>query len=389
MAIPSRPLLFHGGLLLDPEHSEPERGSLLVAQGRIAARLRSDEEAPVAAERVDLAGACLSPGFLDVHYHGGFIFDASRIDDALESGASMSRHGVTGYLPTTVAWPSPELLKRVEALAQRLGDAADALPAGAVPLGLHLEGPWINAEAAGAQPSHGIRPCDLDEARQILDATSGLTKLVTLAPEIPGSHGLLELLQARGIPAALGHSTADLETANDAVRRGARHVTHLFNAMGAFHHRDPGLAGAALSNDLLTADLICDGAHVHPAVVRIAARALGDRLLLVTDRIEPPQDASSFGSGGLHDDGVALRLPGGELAGSRVTLDRALQNAIEFAELSLIEAVAACTLRPARLLGIESERGTLRPGARADLVALDATGRVLSTWIAGRSCSPN
>ena len=151
--------------------------------------------------------------------------------------------------------------------------------------------------------------------------------------------------------AALGHSRADAAEVEAAIARGARHVTHLFNAMGPLHHREPGLAGAALADERLTCDLICDGAHVHPTVVRAAARALGERLLLITDRIEPAAGggaAGSFGSGPLRDDGVALRLPDGRLAGSRVTLDLALRNAQRFAGLSLLEAVAACTLRPAR-----------------------------------------
>jgi N-acetylglucosamine-6-phosphate deacetylase len=157
--------------------------------------------------------------------------------------------------------------------------------------------------------------------------------------------------------------------------------------MGPLHHREPGLAGAALADARLTCDLICDGAHVHPTMVRAAARALGDRLVLITDRIEPTGrsgTALSFGSGPVSDDGVALRLPDGRLAGSCVTLEIALRNARRFAGLSLLEAVAACTLRPALRLGIECERGTLRPGARADFAVLDADGSLQSTWIGGQ-----
>ena len=166
------------------------------------------------------------------------------------------------------------------------------------------------------------------------------------------------------------------------MERGARHATHLFNAMGPLHHREPGLAGTALADERLTADLICDGVHVHPALVKTAAAALGERLLLISDRIDPPAGAD-FGSGRLHDDGTALRLPDGRLAGSRLTLDRAVQNANAFARLGALEAVAAATLGPARLLGMESQRGTLRPGARADLVVLDEALQVRATWLGG------
>jgi N-acetylglucosamine-6-phosphate deacetylase len=167
-------------------------------------------------------------------------------------------------------------------------------------------------------------------------------------------------------------------------------VTHLFNAMNPMHHRAPGVAGFALGDDRLSCDLICDGVHVHPAMVRAATRAKGEGLILITDKIEiPPHDeAASFGSGVVVDDGNALRLAGGGLAGSTLELDRAIRNAQEFGAMTRIEAIAASTLRPARLLGIESERGTLRVGARADFAILDDDDRVVETWIAGRRVHP-
>ena len=167
-------------------------------------------------------------------------------------------------------------------------------------------------------------------------------------------------------------------------------MTHLFNAMGSFHHRDPGLPGAALIDERLTCDLVCDGAHVAPAAVRLARRCLGRRLLLVTDRIDldgAPGRASgtaSFGSGLLRSDGVAVRLSDGRLAASQLTLDRAIANLREFAGAPLLEAIAACTIRPARLLGMERELGSLRRGARADLVVLGGDGEVHETWVSGR-----
>lgn len=379
-------LLLANALLLDPERAAPLPGGLLLEDGHIAARLVANEPAP-AAERLDLAGRGVAPGFVDLHYHGRFAFpgeaEHDAVHDALREAAGMVRHGVTAYLATTVAWPREPLRARVDALASALEESPVE---GARAIGLHLEGPWINAAAAGAQPAQGIRDVQLDEVEALLEAGRGLVRVVTLAPEVPGVAGLLERLTRGGVCAALGHSLASLEQVDDAVRRGARHVTHLWNAMGPLHHRTPGLVGAALADARLSADLICDGAHVHPAVVRATARALGQRLVLITDRVDPPELAqgASLGSGVLRDDGVALRLPGGRLAGSRVTLDRALRNARAFADLPLLEAVAACTLRPARVLGVEAERGTLRPGARADLTLLDAEGRVLETWIGGR-----
>jgi len=380
--------LIHNAVLLDPETAAPAAGALLIEGGRIRARLRAGDPVPEDALAHDVSGHRIAPGFLDVHYHGAFVFSIhDAYHDALERAASLVRHGTTGYLATTLAWSAEELPARVEALAAALDTP---MGAGARPLGLHLEGPWISAEAAGAQPSQGIHPPRSGEIEEVLDCAAGLVRMVTLAPEIPGVFELQAQLVQRDIVVALGHSRARTEQVEASIERGARHVTHLFNAMGPLHHRDPGLAGTALADPRLSADLVCDGAHLHPNVVRFAARALGDRLLLITDRVTPPDrgQGTSFGSGVLRDDGVALRTPEGRLAGSCLTLDRAIQNANTFADMTLLEAVRAATLGPARLLGIEAEHGTLRPGARADLAVLDDHGNVVETWLGGARVHP-
>jgi N-acetylglucosamine-6-phosphate deacetylase len=369
-------------LLLDPEAAEPAPGGLLVENGRIAARL-APGEAPEGAERVTLGGRALAPGFLDLHYHGALVLGApERAAEATrEAARELLACGVTGFLPTTLAWPEAELLARVGALAEAC--AQGFAPDGAAVLGLHLEGPWISAGAAGAQPPAGIRDFQPLEGERVLERAHGSVRMVTLAPELPGAAALLAALGERGIVAALGHSRADVAQVDAAVARGARHVTHLWNAMGPLHQRAPGLAGAALADDRLTCDLICDGVHVHPTAVRLAALAKRERLLLISDRVAPDA-GGGFGAGPLVDDGSALRLPDGTLAGSRLGLDGAVRNAEAFGALTRLEAVAAASLRPARLLGLERERGTLRTGARADLVVLDAEGRVSETWLAGR-----
>jgi len=373
-------------VLLDPEAAGPSPGGLLLRDGRIEARLAPGDRGPEAARPVDLEGRALAPGFLDLHFHGSLIFhDAAGFEASLvASSTQLARHGTTAFLATTVAWQPAALSSRVPALAELV--TRGGFP-GAAPIGIHLEGPWLAPSAAGAQPAGAIRGYDPAEGREVLARGRGAIRMLTLAPEVSGASQLLEDLSREGVLAALGHSRAGPSEIEAAIARGACHVTHLFNAMGPLHHREPGLAGAALADERLTCDLICDGVHVHPQVVRLAARALGERLLLITDRIEPepgPGAADSFGSGALRDDGVALRLADGRLAGSRVTLDLALRNAQRFAGLSLLEAVAACTLRPARRLGIERERGTLRPGARADFAVLEADGSVHSTWIGGK-----
>jgi N-acetylglucosamine-6-phosphate deacetylase len=382
-------LLLVGGELLDPEAREPRRADLLLDRGRIEARLGPDDAPPDDARRIDVSGLRIAPGLIDLHVHGRAVFQPiDSIEEAIRAeAASSARHGVTANLVTTVAW---RITRVKDFLSKYASIASWDEEEGSVPIGVHLEGPWIASAAAGAQPADGIRDYCEPEGTELFEAAQGVVKMVTLAPEIAGAADLLTELDRRGIVAALGHSLADAAAVQTAVDRGARHVTHLFNAMGPLHHREPGLAGAALADDHLTCDLICDGAHVHPRMVAVAARACGDRLTLISDRVVPPTAAepgealADFGAGKLRDDGEAWRLPDGRLAGSCLTLDRALRNLIGFAGVPLLDAVAACTLRPARVLGIEAERGSLRMGARADLALFDEALALRETWIGGR-----
>lgn len=374
--------LIHDVWLLDPEAERPSPESLLIEDGRVAARLPAGVAGPEGAQRIGWAGDALAPGFLDVHYHGALVFEAPSAAAASlrHAAAAGLRHGVTGFLATTVAWPASELMTRVMAWAE----ACDA--AGSGVLGLHLEGPWISPRAAGAQPASGIREHDPAESAELLARAEGRIRMVTLAPEASGAASLLEALAARGVVASLGHSHATREEASQACAGGARHVTHLFNAMGPVHQREPGLAGFALGHDELSCDLICDGVHVHPDMIRVAARAKGAALLLITDQLAPPEGQAapgSFGSGTVREAEGAWRLADGTLAGSTLTMDRALGVAEASGAMTRHEAVRAATLAPARLLGIEAERGTLRVGARADLVRLDPAGRVRECWVAG------
>src|SRR5262245_20794317 len=377
-------VLLRGAELLDPEANLPARESLLLEGRRIAARLRPEAPAPPGALEVDLSGLALAPGFLDLHHHGRVIFsDAEGLDAALLYDASiLPRHGTTGFLVTTVSLARGALPGVVGRLAERI---SAGVPTGtSQPLGIHLEGPWISPEAAGAHSPGVIRPYERAIDDEVWSRTGGLVRMVTLAPELPGAWDLMARLERLGAIVALGHSLAPAELVTQSVTRGARHVTHLFNAMGGLHHRAPGLAGVALAEDRLSCDLICDGAHVHPRMLAVAARAKRDRLALITDRLDPPApEPGGPLAGELRDDGVAYRLRDGRLAGSRLDLASALANARSMAGMTRLEAVAACTLRPARLLGLESERGTLRAGARADLVALDAADGVVETWIGG------
>jgi len=378
--------LLRNARILDPERREAVAGSVLLEGGRVK-EVMTQPDATVGGVRVvELAGATLAPGWIDLHFHGfAALCEAPGLNDAIaRDAASIVTHGTTAFLTTTVTRPMTHLAPLMTRLASCVHDAPGG---GAIPIGVHLEGPWIRPEAAGAHAPGDILPFASRAGSDLLERAEGAVRMVTYAPEVDGALDLQDELARRGIVGALGHSLADADRVDPACDRGAGHVTHLFNAMGSFHHREPGLAAAVLGGERLTADLICDGVHVHPRVVRMAARAAGDRIALITDRVDPgaagAQPPVLGGGDRLVSDRGAWRLPDGRLAGSQLQLDGALRNWMEFTGSALLDAVRACTLRPARILGIESERGTLRPGARADLVILGDDLRVRQTWVGG------
>jgi N-acetylglucosamine-6-phosphate deacetylase len=225
-------ILLRDALLLDPEAGRPSPGGLLLRDGRIEARLGPGEPGPEDARPEGLGGRALAPGFLDLHFHGSLVFhDASGFEASLAaSSAQLPRHGTTAFLATTVAWGRADLARRVGVLAALV--TRGGFP-GAAPIGIHLEGPWLAAGAAGAQPASAIRGYDAAEGAEVLARGRGAIRMLTLAPEVAGAPVLLDALGREGVLAALGHSRAGPAEVEEAIARGARHVTHLFNAMGA------------------------------------------------------------------------------------------------------------------------------------------------------------
>lgn len=329
-----------------------------------------------AVEPIDSAPArTLVPGFVDLQVNGIDDIDVARADgsDWERLDTLLLAQGVTTWCPTLVTAP----LHTYAAPLQRIQQAAERPGARPHIAGAHLEGPFLGG-APGAHRPELIVPIDLDW----LDALPAHVKVVTLGPEQPLALDAIRLLARRGCLVALGHTTADEGQFDAAVAAGARLVTHLFNGMSGIHHRSPGVAAFALTNDAVAASLIADGVHVHPRVLRIAFTALGhDRSVLVTDAVG--WRAGTAGPVHLDMRDGAPRLPNGTLAGSALTMDTAVRTCVA-AGVPLAAAVAAASTNPARLLGLH-DRGAIRPGMRADLVALTPDLQIEQVWVGGQA----
>jgi len=319
-------------------------------------------------DALDAQGMYLIPGFVDVHIHGALSHDFS---DADVSGADaiarrLVRHGVTSHLATTMTMPEETLLQ----VARQTDFGADD-PARSGCLGIHLEGPFLSYRKRGAQYPDYLHKADMDMFHRINDACHGMVKLIAVAPETDGAMDFIERA-SRETTVSLAHTTADYATAMEAFRRGANHATHLFNGMEPMLHRAPGVVGAAMDANAYV-ELICDGLHVHPAVIRAAFRMFPGRVVLISDAVQSagmPDGDYTLGGQAITMKNGRTTLADGTLAGSNITLLEALQNCVSFG-IPLSEAVEAATLRPAVSVGIDAEVGSLEPGKRADLLLLD------------------
>lgn len=378
-----------GGKVVTPS-AVIENGTVLCEDGKITFVGSGKEAAPEPdSQIVDAAGEIVMPGFIDIHFHG------SGGDDVMANGAegirrisrALMKFGTTGFLATTIAARHSELMKAVEdTIAAETADAETH--EGAEILGLHIEGPYINLKFKGAQPVEGIRDPNFDECRELLSAAAGRIKIMTMAPELPGGIELIRFLKSNGVEASLGHSEADYDTALAAIDAGATRATHLYNAMSGVHHRKPGLASAVLNEPGIQAELICDGVHVHPQMARLAWRAKGrDGLTLITDATA----AQGVGDGNftLGDFQIQVRGPlctlmdGVTIAGSVLTMNRAVGNAMDFTGMSLVDAAYTSSLAPAKACGVADRKGSIEAGKDADLAVLKPDFSVSHTIRAG------
>lgn len=367
--------------LYAPEPLGP--GSVLVEGGKIAAVYRMGETTPDV-DTMDLGGVVLGPGLIDVHTHGG---DRVELMDGGEAAAHLAwffaRHGVTGFLPTTLTASLENIAEAVESARQAMANGTR----GARVLGVHLEGPFVSPDRLGAQSPEFCIPPTAENVARLLDVAGDVARIVTMAPEEEGGLEAVKTFADRGIIVSIGHTVATAEQAFAAFASGVREATHLFNGMKSMHHRRPGVVGAVLTTEGVMAELITDGIHLAPTTIRLALAAKGvDDMLLVTDSMAATGcDDGEYILGPLKvivRDGEA-RLESGALAGSTLTLERAVANVARWTDAGLGGAWQMASLNPARQLGIDDHAGRIAPGYDADLAAMDSSGHVVLTMVEG------
>jgi N-acetylglucosamine-6-phosphate deacetylase len=367
-----------------------ERPLLFLEDGVVVSVSSSaSREIPRGARVVDLGDATVVPGFIDMHIHGGAGHDVMENSaDALPAVEKLLfQHGVTTYFPTTVTAPVDQTLAALERLADAIEQTRVAGGDGrAKPAGIHLEGPFISHLRPGVHPPADLLPPTLEMFERFWHASRGHIKVLTIAPELEGARAVIEEATRRGVCVSMGHSDADLAAAEAGVAAGVRHATHMFNAMRPLGHRDPGILGEALMDERLSAEIIADGIHVDPLIVSLFLRVKGAETgVLVTDATAAtgmPDGRYRLGSLEVDvEDGKCLVK--GKLAGSVLTMDKAVRNVVKFANWDLQRAVRLATLNPARTTGLPAKAGMLVPGAVADIVALSPKGDVLQTIVRG------
>ena len=354
--------------------------AIVVRGERIAEVVNNPSSGDVPADHRVVSGL-ICPGFIDLQINGAFGIDVGPNEAGLrELAARLSQTGTTAFLPTAISWPD----ERYEVFLEMLKEASSAR--GARILGAHIEGPFLSPERKGAHDPDNLRPIDLGLLKNILNA--GPVGVMTLAPELEGANKAAGMLQESGVIASIGHTNATYEEVRHAINAGFSKATHLYNAMSPFEHRAPGAIGAVLTDGRIRAGIIADGVHVHEGALRLAYREKGvEGLALVTDAMEAAgMDDGEYELSGRTvrlEDGF-VRLPDGTLAGSSLTMDGAVRNAVKFLEIPLQEAVRMASETPAEILRIR-EKGRIAPGADADLTVLTTEGVVEETIVAGET----
>jgi N-acetylglucosamine-6-phosphate deacetylase len=380
--------LLHAARALTPSAEIPSAG-ILVRDGVIEAiGPREEMSLPAGAQEISAVDRTAIPGFVDVHIHGAGGHDVMEgTDEAMTAVAqTLARHGTTSFVATTVTANPDDTCRSAEGIARFIAQQLKTDEARAEVLGVHYEGPFLNKARRGVHPSESLQLPSTELLQRLLQAASGNARILTLAPELPGAVPCIEAARSAGLVVAMGHTDATYEETRAAISRGVRHAVHVYNAMRPFSHRDSGVIGAVLTSTEVTAELIADGVHVEEAAMRLLLQAKGPgRVILISDGLSAtgmPDGKYNLGKFEVTVlDGVC-RNAEGKLAGSTLTLDRALRNVVALG-VTLADTLRMLTTNPAKLLGVEFKKGALRIGADADILLLDQNLQLTNVWTRG------
>ncbi|MEA4811664.1 MAG: N-acetylglucosamine-6-phosphate deacetylase [Anaerolineaceae bacterium] len=383
-------ILFQASEIVTPFEAIPDGLVWVNEDGQIewTGTENSLPEAARGLPRKEYPGERLLPGLIDIHLHGGFgiYFGEGDLREGVHTySKKIPFSGVTGFLLSIAAPTADELVAIIKEYVNIFETNSFE---GSQPLGLHLEGPFLNPEKKGAFNPHWLRVPNIAEAKSYIEAGKGWIKQITIAPELPNAFEVARYLRQNGVKAAMGHTNATYEQASAALQQDFRHVTHTFNAQRGFNQREPGVFGAVMDSDEIHAELICDTIHVHPGAIKMAARCLKpEQIVLITDAIGgahlPDGIYESLGQKILIKNGLVL-LETGTIAGSTVALNHALKNAARYMEYNFHQVVRMATYNPAKVIGLENNRGSITAGKRADLIAIDCDGSVTMNCIRGQ-----
>ena len=381
-------IIIMNGTIITPFHLVSAK-AIIVEKGRIREIVNKEEISSATltgAKVIEGKDKFIVPGYIDIHVHGGGGSDVMDGDyEAINQIAIAHSHfGTTSFLPTTMTMSKDKIIRSLRSICEAVKKGT----AGAEILGIHMEGPYINPEKKGAQKEEDIKKISIEEFLEFNQASGNLIRLVTIAPEMPGAIGLIKYLYKQGIIASVGHTNATYVQTQAGIQAGLSHVTHTFNAMRELHHREPGVVGAALTSPELTVEIIADGVHIHPIVLKILTKIKdGEKIVLITDAMRAAGlKEGTYDLGGqevIVTKGQA-RLKDGTLAGSVLTMDKAVKNMVNKIGIQLPKAIQMASYNPAKSIGIDDKKGSLEPGKDADIVILNKNLETELTIVAGK-----